>query len=261
MKTVVVSNQKGGVGKSTITVLLAQWLVEKRGERVAVIDLDHQANASKVLAQHHGGLTAEHLLGSAAVAKEADSSASLVLYPATKSLVDVERQRADAVFPAFRGHLQALNERFDRVLIDTPPSLGIRMGAALYAAHGIVCPIELEEFSLDGVTDMLKTVYGMRQKHNPALRLAGLLANRFNPHSLRQKVALAQLVDGYAEFVVPTRISTRSAIPEALAAGVPVWRLNKSSARDAAAEVCRAFELLWERVEPPAVIDAALKEA
>ena len=261
MKTVVVSNQKGGVGKSTLTVLLAHWLVDKRRERVAVIDLDHQANASKVLAQFDGGVPAGMLLRPAEVGAGPDDGAQLVLFAATKPLVDVERHRPDVVFPAFRMQVEALTRRFDRVLIDTPPSLGIRMGAALYAAEGVVCPIELEEFSLDGVTDMLKTVYGMRQKHNPSLRLAGLIANRFNPHSLRQKHALADLINGYAEFVVPARISTRSAIPEALAAGVPVWRLSKTSAREAAAEVCRAFELLWERVESKGDAVAPLQEA
>jgi chromosome partitioning protein len=80
----------------------------------------------------------------------------------------------------------------------------------------------------------------------------GVLANRFNPHSVRQKEALQQLITHYNEFMVPTKISTRSAIPEALAAGIPVWQLAKSSARDASAEVLHAFELLRKRMSEQA---------
>jgi chromosome partitioning protein len=138
-------------------------------------------------------------------------------------------------------------------LLDTPPALGLRMSAALIAAHHVACPIELEEYSIDGVTDMLKTVFGVRQKYNPRLRLLGIIANRFNPHSSRQKAALASLIAHYDEFVIPAKISTRSAIPEALAAGVPVWRLAKSSAREASAEVLSVFELLRQRMGGEAV--------
>src|ERR1044072_4230055 len=111
------------------------------------------------------------------------------------------------------------------------------MSAALMAADFACCPIELEEYSIDGVTDMLKTIFGVRQKYNPCLSLLGLVANRFNPHSLRQKEALASLLAHYEQFVVPAKVSTRTSIPEALAAGVPVWRLAKSAAREASAEV------------------------
>ena len=89
----------------------------------------------------------------------------------------------------------------------------------------------------------------MRQRYNPRLELAGIVLNRFNPHSLRQKAAMQQLVDSHRQFVIPARISTRSAIPEALASGVPVWALPKSSAREASAEVKEVFSLLQQRVE------------
>ena len=122
----------------------------------------------------------------------------------------------------------------------------------------MACPIELEEFSVDGVTDMLKTVFGVRQKYNPCLKLLGLVANRFNPHSSRQKEALARLIADYEQFMIPAKISTRSSIPEALAAGVPVWRLTKSAAREASAEVQQVFELLRERMVPvPVPMEAA----
>ncbi|MBW8714693.1 MAG: ParA family protein [Variovorax paradoxus] len=111
------------------------------------------------------------------------------------------------------------------------------------------CPIELEEYSIHGVADMLRTVFGVRRRYNPQLRMAAIVLNRFNPHSLRQKAAMQDLALNFREFVIPARISTRSAIPEALAAGVPVWRLPKSAAREASLEVMRVFELLQQRID------------
>ncbi|MDM0022692.1 ParA family protein [Variovorax saccharolyticus] len=249
MHVVVLSNQKGGVGKSTLSVLLAQWLAERHRLRVGVIDLDTQANASKSLVRFDSGRAAATFFASRGPASARAEPASITLFPGSKGLADLELARPEFILPAFRSQVTALGGCFDFVVIDTPPALGLRMSAALIAATHVVCPIELEEYSIDGVTDMLKTVFGVRRRYNPGLRLAGLVANRFNPHSVRQKAALRDLVAHYSEFVLPAKISTRSAIPEALAAGVPVWRLARSSARDAAAEVSVVFDLVMQRIE------------
>lgn len=249
MHVVVLTNQKGGVGKSTLSVLLAQWLAERHRLRVGVIDLDTQANASKSLARFGSGRVAAELFESHGIRSLEATAASLTLFAGTKRLADLELAKPEVVLPAFRRQVAALSGDFDFVVIDTPPSLGLRMSAALIAATHVACPIELEEYSIDGVTDMLKTIFGVQRRYNPGLRLAGLIANRFNPHSVRQKAALHDLVAHYSEFVVPAKISTRSAIPEAIAAGVPLWRLAKSSARDAAAEVSVVFDLLKQRFD------------
>lgn len=170
-----------------------------------------------------------------------------------KRLADIELARPEAVIPSFRKNVASVAQHFDTVVSDTPPALGLRMSAALIAAAAVVCPIELEEYSIDGVTDMLKTIFGVRQRYNPKLQLAGIVLNRFNPHSVRQKFAMQQLVDHYREFVIPARISTRSAIPEALASGLPVWDLRKSSAREASAELKTLFGLLQQRMDSAGV--------
>lgn len=257
MSVIVFSNQKGGPGKTTLAVLYAMWLAEKCGRRVCVIDLDSQRNASKALRAFDSSVAAHQLFASEAISLTPREDATITLVAGSRQLVDVERAAPDVVLPAFRHHVAALDRSFDDCVIDTPPSLGLRMSAALMAADHAVCPIELEEFSIDGVTDMLKTVFGVRQRYNPRLRLAGLLANRFNPHSARQKAALSRLLADYADFIVPTKISTRSAIPEALAQGLAVWRLPKSAARDASVEVLHAFELLRGRMAEDSRMEAA----
>jgi chromosome partitioning protein len=254
---VVFGNQKGGVGKSTLSVLYALWLADVHRQSVCVIDLDTQGNASKTLRVFDaGGLAVDLFAATAAAAtvvsmRAADVQRSVVLIAASKKLADVELAKPDAVVPAFRRSVAQLAQLFDTVVIDTPPALGLRMSAALIAATRVVCPIELEEYSIDGVTDMLKTIFGVRQRYNAKLKLAGIVLNRFNPHSARQKDAMRQLAASFPEFVVPARISTRSAIPEALAEGKAVWELAKSSAREASAEVKEVFMLLQSRIDAP----------
>jgi chromosome partitioning protein len=246
MTTVVFTNQKGGPGKTTLSVLFAHWLVDKQGQRVCVVDLDSQRNASKTLLAFACVTEAVQLFDEAPVTCSSD--AALTLVPGSPGLVDIERSAPEQVLPAFRRQLALLAQRFDVVVIDTPPALGLRMSAALIAGTHVVCPIELEEYSIDGVTDMLKSVFGIRQRYNPGLTLLGLVANRFNPHSTRQRETLARLFEEHGAHVVRAKISTRSAIPEALAAGVPVWRLSKTAAREASAEVCAVFDLLWAKL-------------
>lgn len=249
MGVLVFSNQKGGVGKSTLSVLFAHWLAELHGARVCVIDLDTQCNSSRSLARHASGVAAHELFRAQAPALPRPGAAGITLLAGSKQLADLELARPEVTIPLFRRRTAALGADFDWIVVDTPPALGLRMSAALIAADSVLCPIELEEYSIDGVADMLRTVFGVRRRYNPRLRLAGIVANRFNPHSVRQKAALRELVLEYSEFVLPAKISTRSAIPEGLAAGVPVWRLAKSSAREASAELMNVFALLRERIE------------
>lgn len=257
MATIVFTNHKGGVGKSTLSVLFALHAAERRAERVCVVDLDSQANTSRTLAAHAAAdLPAARLFEAAPMALAAPARPAIVLLAGSRALVDLERADPASVLPAFVAHVRALETDFDTVVIDTPPALGLRLSAALMAARHACCPIELEEYSLDGVTDMLRTVLGVRARYNPRLALAGLVANRFNAHSPRQKAALVELLANYRDFVVPAKLSNRSAIPEALAAGVPPWRLAKTSAREASAEVLAVCAALRARMAAPDALEA-----
>jgi len=245
---VVFGNQKGGVGKSTLATLYACWLADVQQKSVCLIDLDAQANSSKSLCRFATGVEAAGLFGPDPLSIMPCSKQGIALVAGSRRLADIELAKPEAVIPAFRRNVMRLVPDFDTVVIDTPPALGLRMSAALMSATAVVCPIELEEYSIDGLTDMLKTIFGVRRRYNSQLGLAGVVLNRFNPHSQRQKVAMLELIADFGEFVVPARISTRSAIPEALAAGVPVWQLSKSAAREASLEVMRVFELLQRRI-------------
>lgn len=92
----------------------------------------------------------------------------------------------------------------------------------MIAADALACPIKPKEYSIDGITDILKAIVGAQRRYYAPLRLVSILSNRFDPHSVRQQAALRELKASFRELVLPAKILTRSAIGEALAAGVPV---------------------------------------
>ena len=133
-------------------------------------------------------------------------------------MADIERAPL-TVMSTFKDHLTALASQFDHCVIDTPPTLGLRMSAALIVANHVLSPIELEEYSIDGITKMLQTIFGVKSKWNPDLNFLGMLPNRFNSRSEDQKKTLMNLVENYAHLLIRARIGIRSSIPEALSEG------------------------------------------
>lgn len=243
---VAFANQKGGVGKTTLACLYAWWLLAHGRSRVLVVDLDAQGNASRTLAAHRLGLRTASLFADAPIAPIAAGD-GLSLVAADASLADVD---AIASGPArFARSLSGLATGFDAVVIDTAPALSRRMVAALLAARHVVCPIELELYSIEGLTGMLKTIHAVRTRWNPQLRLAAIVANRFNHHSAAQRAALDALLARHGEHVLAARIAMRSAIAESVATGTPPWRIARSAAREAAGEVDRVFGLLQARID------------
>jgi len=250
MQVITLANQKGGVGKTTLSCLLALYLADKRAARVMAIDLDNQRNLSYTLKAFGCGVPATALFDPSPV--QVPTGASLSLIAGTPQLANLERATAEEAqrrVQQFSAQLQALSAQFDYCLIDPPPTLGIRMVAALTSADFVAMPIELEEYSTQAVKDMLQTVFGVREKWNPKLKFLGMIANRFMHNSVRQKAALKDLMQHYPQYLLPCKISTRAAIPRALEEGCGVWQLTTPAARDASAEVVHAFEALLTRTQ------------
>lgn len=251
MQVLSIANQKGGVGKTTLSCLLALYLAEKRKARVAVVDVDNQRNLSHTMRQYAIDLPSTALFQDCAITLPAVRKPITLLH-GTPQLANLERataQEAQRRVRTFAAHIEGLKGDFDYCLIDPPPTLGVRMVATLASASFVVMPIELEEYSKQGVKDMLQTIFGARQQWNPRLKFLGILANRFTHNSIRQKAALRTLLEDYPQFMLPAKISTRAAIPRALEEGIPLWQLPASSAREASAEVLQAFDALVKAME------------
>lgn len=241
MKTLCIANQKGGVGKTTATVHLAH-LAQESGLRVLVVDLDPQANTSHCFTEA-GGV---HLVGSdlftgKAEGKQPEATGSGTgLIRADRALHDVEAMPLEAAKLPARA-LRALSQDFDLCLIDTPPTLGRRLLAALIAADYVLTPFSLEKFSLDGIGALIETIQGVRSKGmNPRLQYLGILPNRVNARSKHQKEALRELQTQLGAYLMPHVIYDRVAVSDALAAGRPVWRGTKGESHKRAAEEMRA---------------------
>ena len=246
MKTLVIANQKGGVGKTSLLVHLAHDFLE-RGLRVAAIDLDTQANASFTLHPYRSGVQASALFTGVQPNQlpqitEANATGDGVLHliEADTHLADMEKMPLREVGANFRRAIKALNTaRFDVCLIDTAPSLGNTMAAALLAADYVVSPIELEAYSIQGIKKMVMAIANLRNA-NPRLNFLGMIPSKVDARNPRHERHLKELAGAYPQLMIPGGIGLRSSIAEALATGVPVWKIKKTAARKAAKEM-RAF--------------------
>lgn len=251
MKTLVTANQKGGVGKTSTLVHLAFDFFE-RGLKVAVIDLDTQANASYTLQAYRSGLYASEMLthGSPNYEQAFAESNGMSLIESDAGLANMEKMTLKDAGGNFRSAIKSLAAAgYDVCLIDTAPSLGITMGAALLAADFVISPIELEAYSIQGIKKMVTTIGNIR-KANPTLKFLGMVPSKVDARNPRHGRHLDELNKAYPSLMVPTGIGLRSSIADALASGVPVWKIKKTAARKAAQEVralaahvCHAMEI------------------
>lgn len=248
MRILVVTNQKGGVGKSATSAHIAMGLDEEPGmKRGVFIEFDAQGNSSKSIKKYGAKVIAQASQLFSNEPLNIDPADGLNLIEADAQLTDIERAPLE-VMGYLKEKMNSLAPHFDYCVIDTPPNLGLRMTAALIVADYVLAPIELEEYSIDGITKMLQTVFGVKQKWNPDLEFLGMLPNRFNSRSEEQKKTLVQLLENYSQLLIPAKIGIRASIPEALGLGLPVWKLKKTAARDAAKEFQDAFDVIFTKM-------------
>ncbi len=274
MKTLVLANQKGGVGKSAVATLLAHYL-RQQGHRVLAIDLDHQANFSQTLRLSRratlAGFGADRLLAESVSALPV---ADFVLIPGDPRLLMLERQpdKHNAFATNLHRFLPAVALRFDVCLIDTNPNPDIRVIAALASADFVLSPIQLNQEAMDGVGALLNHdrvgVRKIKALLNPKLQLIGLLPVMVEPTPF-QRANFVQIVQQYHPLLIRigdgpgsfASIPRRSAIAEAQAHGEVLWEMKKTAARDAWRETEPSLRTITEIVTQPVPSQASAKEA
>ncbi len=222
-----VANQKGGVGKTTTTVNLAAGLA-KVGQRVLVVDLDPQGNATmgSGIDKRTLELTVyDVLLENASVAevrqrKEAVGydvvGANRELAGAEVELVELERRDQ-----RLKTALAAVAADYDFVLIDCPPSLSMLTLNGLCSAHGVIVPMQCEYFALEGLSDLVNTIKQVHANLNPALQIIGLLRVMFDPRITLQQQVSEQLKSHFGSKVFDTVIPRNVRLAEAPSYGLP----------------------------------------
>ncbi|WP_232280428.1 ParA family protein [Sphingomonas sp. PAMC 26605] len=247
MKTLVIANQKGGVGKTSTLVHLAFDFAE-RGLKVAVIDLDTQGNASFTLGVHKGDIVASSLFGAVTQFDLAPID-NIALVPADARLADLEKLDLQQAANGFRESIAVISAHgFDVCLIDTAPSLGNAMASALLAADFVASPIELEAYALQGITKMNATIAAIR-KANTKLQFLGMIPSKVDGRNPRHTRYLAELQAAYPALIMPTPIGYRSSIADALASHCPVWEIRRTSARAATKEVRAMTQHIHDKME------------
>lgn len=252
MKTLVTANQKGGVGKTATLVHLAFDFVE-RGLRVVVIDLDTQANATFTLHSYLAPLRASDLFSPTPPADWPAPAEvpNMVLIGSDTALPNIERLPLPIAGEQFRASIARLAAQgYDVCLIDTAPSLGITMAAALLAADYVLSPIELEAYSIQGIKKLLTTIGNIRHA-NPDLRFLGMVPSKVDSRNPRHARHLAELAGAYPQLMIPASVGLRSSIADALATCVPVWRIRRTAARKAAQEVRALAAHVFLQMEIP----------
>jgi chromosome partitioning protein len=236
-KVYALANQKGGVGKTTTAINLGAYLAN-RGLRVLLVDADPQANATSSLGLDKTQVTMtiypallEETPLSAAILRS--PRLNLALIPSNPDLAGAEVELVNLFGREFRLHraLEPVAGRYDYVLIDCPPSLGLLTINALAAARsGVIIPVQCEYLALEGLSQLTHTLNLVRTHLNPDLRIRGLLMTMYDGRTNLAQQVVQQVREHFGDLVFRAVIPRSVRLSEAPSYGEPILRYDPQSA-------------------------------
>jgi chromosome partitioning protein len=253
-KIIAIANQKGGVGKTTTAVNLAAALgvLEKK---VLLVDADPQANASSGLgvdieSQPEGTYEILEGLRKAPEVIIKEVSPNLDIIPSHINLVGVEIEMVDNPDREYllKNALQEIRDRYDYIIIDTAPSLGLITLNALTAADSVIIPIQCEYFALEGLGKLLNTIKSVQKLHNPALDIEGMLLTMYDSRLKLSNQVVEEVKKHFEDMVFETIIQRNVRLSEAPSFGENILEYDADS-RGAVNYLNLAHELIRKNEE------------
>jgi len=257
-RVLAIANQKGGVGKTTTSINLAASLAASK-KSVLLIDMDPQGNAT---------------MGSGVDKYDVEFSAYDVLIdgkPASECIISLDAMGVD-ILPGngdvtaaeveliamdnresrLRDALEPLQDKYDYILLDCPPSLNMLTLCSLVAANGVIIPMQCEYYALEGLAALTETIESVRSSVNPGLQIEGLLRTMFDPRNNLSNDVSDQLIEHFGDRVYRTIVPRNVRLAEAPSHGLPVIQYDKTS-RGAVAYLSLAGEIVRRQIQEASV--------
>ncbi len=250
---IAVTNQKGGVGKTTICTQTALRYAQQLGKRVCVIDIDPQGNSSTFFEPSHNyeGTRVRDLftdIPGPVIPMVTRFGIDLFHTPENDSeLASVEKLPIKQALK-LKLHIEKVIGDYDYVFVDCPPSLGIKTIAVFSFADYVLIPVQVSGFAVNGLKGQIETIKAIRHQVNPGLKVLGVVINKLDRRRKRDIIAVENLKNSIGSLLFDTIISYNASLDAAMTEYCPVWKLQEGRARVATAEIDSMIKEISKRM-------------